>query len=106
MLMIGFSLVHLAFRVFHSLALSVLVLLGQKALAADSVEFTKDNARITITADGKTLLKYKYAEVPCKPYVEEFYSPAGVNVLRDAPADHLHHHGLMLAVKVDGVNFW
>src|SRR5690606_1768997 len=33
-------------------------------------------------------------------------TPSGVNILRDAPADHLHHHGLMLAWRVDGLNFW
>jgi Family of unknown function (DUF6807) len=27
-------------------------------------------------------------------------------VLRDAPPDHLHHHGLMYAVVVNGINFW
>ncbi|MHC4656117.1 MAG: DUF6807 family protein, partial [Planctomycetota bacterium] len=44
--------------------------------------------------------------VPFKPYVQQLFSPAGVNILRDAPADHLHHHALMFAVKVNGVNFW
>jgi hypothetical protein len=29
-----------------------------------------------------------------------------VNVLRDSPADHKHHHGLMFAVAADGVDFW
>jgi hypothetical protein len=84
----------------------VLVFLSQGVLAADSVEFTKDNARVTIKADGHTVLVYKYGEVPYKPYVEQFCTPSGVNVLRDAPSDHLHHHGLMFAIRVDDVNFW
>jgi hypothetical protein len=29
-----------------------------------------------------------------------------MNILRDAPADHLHHHGLMFAIGVDEVDFW
>ena len=33
-------------------------------------------------------------------------TPSGVGVLRDSPHDHVHHHGLMFAVKADGVNFW
>lgn len=82
------------------------VFLNQISFAADSVEFTKDNARVTIKADGQTVLVYKYAEVPYKPYVEQFCTPSGINVLRDAPSDHLHHHALMLAFKIDGVNFW
>ncbi len=75
-------------------------------LAADSVEFTKDNERVTIKDEGHTILVYKYAGVPFKPYVEQFCTPSGVNVLRDAPSDHLHHHGLMFAIRVDDVNFW
>ena len=27
-------------------------------------------------------------------------------MVRDAPSDHLHHHGLMFAVQVNEVNFW
>jgi hypothetical protein len=44
--------------------------------------------------------------VPFKPYVRKFLSPAGVNVLRDMVPDHPHHHALMFAVAVDGVDFW
>ncbi len=88
------------------LLLVVFLFLSQGVPAADSVEFTKDSARVTIKADGQTVLVYKYGEVPFKPYVEQFYTPSGVNVLRDAPFDHLHHHGLMFAIRVDDVNFW
>ncbi len=41
-----------------------------------------------------------------KPYVDQLLSPAGVQVLRDSPSDHKHHHGLMYALEVDKVNFW
>ena len=41
-----------------------------------------------------------------KPYIVKLMTPSGVNVLRDAPPDHSHHHGLMFAIKVDGVNCW
>jgi len=44
--------------------------------------------------------------VPFKPYVQQLFTPSGINILRDAPADHLHHHALMFAVAVGGVNFW
>jgi len=43
---------------------------------------------------------------PFKPYVRELFTPAGVNILRDSPADHKHHHGLMFAVAVNGTDFW
>ena len=51
-------------------------------------------------------MRYRYGDVPMKPYVEQLFSPAGVQVLRDSPHDHKHHHGLMFAVAVDGVDFW
>jgi len=52
------------------------------------------------------MLRYRHQDVPFKPYVDLLTSPGGINILRDAPADHLHHHGLMFAVRVDGENFW
>ena len=41
-----------------------------------------------------------------KPFVKSLYTLQGFDVLRDAPPDHLHHHGLMYAIRVNGVNFW
>jgi hypothetical protein len=55
---------------------------------------------------GRTLLTYVFATNQFKPYVRELFTLSGDNVLRDAPADHLHHHGLMYAIRVNGVNFW
>lgn len=52
------------------------------------------------------ILRYHWRNVPFKPYIQELYSPDGFNVLLDAPSDHLHHHGLMFAIAVEGVNFW
>lgn len=56
--------------------------------------------------NGIPMVAYRFAEVPFKPYVEMFSTPGGLNVLRDSPEDHKHHHALMFAVKVDDVNFW
>ncbi len=55
---------------------------------------------------GRPLLVYAFAPSQFKPYVKELRTLAGDQVLRDAPADHLHHHGLMYAIRVNGVNFW
>jgi len=65
-----------------------------------------DPVGITFQAGEQTLLRYRFGNVPFKPYIELFQSPAGVNVLLDGPPDHLHHHGLMYALAVDGVDFW
>jgi hypothetical protein len=61
---------------------------------------------ILVAADGKTVLEYRCTPSPLKPYVKQLATPAGVQILRDSPADHKHHHGLMFAVGVDGVDFW
>jgi uncharacterized protein len=41
-----------------------------------------------------------------KPYIRALAPIGGANILRDSPFDHKHHHALMFAFKVNGVNFW
>lgn len=55
---------------------------------------------------AQLLWEYQRAPNPRKSYVRYWITPGGMNILRDAPADHLHHHGLMFAVGVDDVDFW
>jgi hypothetical protein len=74
--------------------------------AAEGVRVGHDKAAVTVSIDGRPVAEYRFAEVPFKPYVKQLCSPSGVQVLRDAPHDHLHHHALMFAVGVDGVDFW
>jgi len=73
---------------------------------AKGMTLTQDKTQLLAALNGKPVLRYKFAEVPFKPYVQELYSPGGVNILRDAPADHLHHHALMYAMSVNGIDFW
>ena len=61
---------------------------------------------VSIQEGPEVVLRYPYKDVPFKPYVQELYTPNGINILRDAPHDHLHHHALMYAIAVDSVNFW
>ena len=61
---------------------------------------------MTIQRGAEPLLKYRHGNVPYKPYVDWFCSPTGRNVLLDAPPDHAHHHALMFALAVEGVDFW
>ncbi|MCK5861166.1 MAG: PmoA family protein [Candidatus Hydrogenedentes bacterium] len=61
---------------------------------------------IILRAAEEPVFIYRYTDTPRKPYLMEWYTPNGVNVLRDAPHDHLHHHGMMYAITVDGVNYW
>jgi hypothetical protein len=55
---------------------------------------------------SQKLLVYAFSPTKFKPYVKELYTLKGQNLLRDAPHDHLHHHALMYAIKVNGLNFW
>jgi len=55
---------------------------------------------------GRTLLTYAFGTNLFKPYVRELSTLDGQNILRDAPPDHPHHHGLMYALRVNGVNYW
>ncbi len=79
---------------------------GDAAPAKNTMRITTGKNAVTIRANGSDLLTYRYGDAPFKPYVQQFLSPKGVGILRDAPHDHLHHHALMFAVAVDGVDFW
>jgi hypothetical protein len=79
------------------------------ARAADvpiSIDSKPDQGVLEIRYKGQKLLVYAFATNQFKPYVRELYTLRGENVTRDAPPDHLHHHGLMYAVYVNGINFW
>lgn len=94
----------------YSGALHVLVLSAATQLPGCASRDTPELQVLPTTVfyfdDGQPVYRYRFAEVPFKPYMQELRTPGGVNVALDAPADHLHHHGLMFAVKVDDVNFW
>jgi hypothetical protein len=71
-----------------------------------NVVFHPTTQEVQVEYKSRKLLGYIARSNPFKPYVSELYSLDGISVLRDAPADHLHHHGLMYAIKVNGTNFW
>jgi hypothetical protein len=65
-----------------------------------------DANSLAVRESGALLMQYRHGSVPFKPYVKELLTPGGINVLLDAPSDHLHHHALMFACAVDNVDFW
>ncbi len=65
-----------------------------------------ENMTVVLYFNDRKLLLYTWVDTLFKPYVKELFTPAGLNVLLDSPNDHKHHHGLMLAYKVDGINYW
>jgi hypothetical protein len=63
-------------------------------------------AKIILKSGDNIIADYRFGNVSFKPYVEKLRTPSGRNILRDAPYDHLHHHGLMFAIAINGCNFW
>lgn len=83
------------------------VLMPVNAFSVDNpMHVVVDAEAVSIHKGSRVVLRYPYRDVPFKPYVQELFTPDGINILRDAPFDHLHHHALMYAIAVDGVNFW
>ncbi len=74
--------------------------------AASPLTWLQDDTTVTVQRGDLRLLSYRFGQVPYKPYADRLTTPAGANVLRDAPPDHAHHHGLMFAVAAEGVDFW
>jgi len=74
------------------------------SLAENSIRITTQENIVSIHQGSSALLRYGYRNVPYKPCMQQLFTPDGINVLRDSPADHQHHHALMYAVSVDGLN--
>ncbi len=79
---------------------------GAGAASPMSLDLKLDRGEVEVRFHDRKVMVYAFATNQFKPYVRELYTLRGENVLRDAPPDHLHHHGLMYAVALNGVNFW
>lgn len=83
-----------------------MILCGCAVQSVREIGMSNEDGMLVAKTGGGGILWYRYENVPFKPYVQRLLTPNGTNVLLDAPPDHLHHHALMFAVAVDGVNFW
>jgi uncharacterized protein len=79
---------------------------GLAPVAEKIIDLRPGGEDLEVRFKGQKVLAYAFAASQFKPYVRELYTLRGENVLRDAPPDHLHHHGLMYAVNLNGINFW
>ncbi|MCC6796304.1 MAG: PmoA family protein [Candidatus Hydrogenedentes bacterium] len=89
-----------------SVIIALIVFAGLDSAAELSLVSTGDNVGLYTHNPNRAALLYVFGKDQFKPYAQELYTPNRVNILRDAPSDHLHHHGLMFAIRVNGVNFW
>lgn len=109
---IHIRVVNLRWRFWASIAFvcAALGVIGPQNPAADAcaaeMRITQDATTVSIFDGDRSILRYRFADVAMKPYADQLHSPAGVQILRDQVADHKHHHALMYALSVDGVNFW
>lgn len=88
---------------------AVALLCGADAARADApgqLKIDRTPTMVSIAAAGRTVLSYTATAAPMKPYARTLTTPLGVQILRDSPHDHKHHHGLMFAVAADGADFW
>jgi len=102
-----FRLVPTLSGVRHLLAV-LLLTAGAQAAAAEklSLQATSAMTEWTFSYKGQPLMVYSFEPGRYKPYVKELHTLGGLNVLRDSPSDHLHHHALMYGIRVNGANFW
>ncbi len=94
-------------RTIALLLTAALVVASSAAFAAEpALRATKDNTTVSVFVGETPRLTYRFADVPYKPCVKTFCTPSGINILRDSPHDHVHHHALMFAISAEGVSFW
>jgi len=77
-----------------------------RAAAATPLSGEASATHASVRRETGTVFVYRCSDVPFKPYVQQLFTPGGVNVLLDSPADHKHHHGLMFALSAEDLDFW
>lgn len=70
------------------------------------IESDQQSSQVSISYQDRPVLTYAHAAGQFKPYIKALFDLSGYNVLLDAPSDHLHHHGIMYGVMVNGINYW
>lgn len=83
--------------------------LGAAALVAQPRVRLADTPgeKVAVTCNGVTLCEYRYSAARPKPYIHPLCLADGKPITLDAPKDHVHHRGLMVAwSEVNGIDFW
>jgi len=86
--------------------LQILLCFSITGALSQSIELKQLNDSIEILHNKKRVLLYLFNANQFKPYIKELYTLDGRNILLDSPPDHIHHHGLMYGITVNGINFW
>ena len=86
--------------------IAVVLICAAQSFAQSGSRVIFDSKTIEIQAGAETLLSYRYGNVGFKPYIQKLFVPGGPNILLDSPSDHVHHHALMFAIGIDGIDYW
>ncbi len=98
---------HLSLSVCSALVVTMIgFLVDPVRVEASEMRIEKTPDVVAIEDGERTLLEYQQTPNPYKVYVRALTTPSGVQILRDSPHDHVHHHALMYAIGADGVDFW
>jgi len=76
------------------------------AAAAAELTLGRADGVVSLACADRTVLAYRETPNPQKVYLYKIFSPSGLQVLLDAPEDHVHHHGLMLGLDLEKTSFW
>lgn len=96
----------------HAKTLSVAIFAALTSLAlatavsAADLNPVCDKDTITLKDGDRVSMVYRSTPGPFKVYVKEWHTPGGLQVLRDSPHDHVHHHALMYAIGAEETDFW
>jgi hypothetical protein len=88
------------------IALSLPPVLPAAAAPKPALRVVEMPDTVAVFAGDRQLLEYRVGPALLKPFASKLFSPSGVQVLRDSPSDHKHHHALMFALSIGKVNFW
>ncbi len=75
----------------------LIALVAPAALAQGGPEVEATPTGWDVRWDGAPVLSYTSSEAFPKPWIDPLLTPAGHNVVRTSPPDHVHHRGLMFS---------
>ncbi|MBK8975622.1 MAG: PmoA family protein [Planctomycetes bacterium] len=88
------------------LVLVVLLACHSVATQDGTIRIAADGDVVRVLDGERPLLAYRASGHAWKAFAERLCTPAGTDVLQVAPADHVHHRGLIFALGADDHDYW
>jgi len=80
---------------------------GAAGRYAGALRWDEADASTSLLADGQVLWRFHHDPTAAYSYFHPLALPGMAPLTVDAPADHVHHHGLWFSWKyLNGVNYW